>query len=135
MLDSERLKQRALYQELRREDIAAQALAAAVAGRFGKPDLDHLPGVVPLVDGGRDVQSLVALKPDQPPPERVAQDLGDLGLADPGLALQEKRPVQLERQEESGRQRPFGDVVAAGEQVQCLIDGGGQGLCHGLGRQ
>ena len=83
-----------------------------LAARLEQPDLEHLARVVPLVDGRVDVEALVALEPDQPGAERRGQDLGQLGLADAGLALEEERPTELEGQEDGGRQRPVGDVVA-----------------------
>jgi len=36
--------------------VGAERLAAAVAGRFGQADFDHLPRVVPFVDGRTDIQ-------------------------------------------------------------------------------
>ena len=66
-----------------------EPLAVVIAFGFGDADGDHLRRVVPLVDRGRDVQTLVALQPDQAPAERRGQHLGDLGLADAGLAFEE----------------------------------------------
>ena len=68
---------------------------SCVAFGLGDADRDHLRGIVPLVDRGRDVEPLVALQPDQPAPERRRQHLGDLGLADAGLAFEEQRPAHL----------------------------------------
>ena len=92
-----------------------------LAARLEQPDLEHLARVVPLVDGGVDVQALVALEPDEPRAEDRREDLGQLGLADAGLALEEQRATELERQEDGGRERPVGDVVAVAEVL-------GQGL-------
>ena len=73
-----------------------------LAARLEQPDLEHLARVVPLVDGGVDVEALVALEADEPRAEGRREDLGELGLADAGLALQEQRPAELERQEDRG---------------------------------
>ncbi len=65
------------------------------AARLQQPDLEHLARVVPLVDGGVDVEALVALEADQRRAERRGQDLGHLGLAHAGLALEEQRAAEL----------------------------------------
>jgi hypothetical protein len=62
--------------------------AARVAER---PDGQQLAGVVPLVERLVGVDALVALQPDELPPEHGGQHPGDLGLADAGLALQQQR--------------------------------------------
>ena len=49
--------------------------ATGPAPGFGQPDLDHLRGIVPLVDGRGRIQPLVALQPDQTPPSAAASDL------------------------------------------------------------
>ena len=61
----ERLQQRPLEQEARREDVVRELVAIDAAGRLGEPDLDHLPRVVPLVDRRRDVEAFVALQADE----------------------------------------------------------------------
>ena len=53
----------------------------------------------------------------------LGQDLADLGLADAGLALEEQRPPELEREIERGRERPVGDVVAARQKRLGVVDG------------
>jgi hypothetical protein len=45
----ERLQQRALEQEARREDVVRELAALDAAGGLREPDLDHLPRIVPLV--------------------------------------------------------------------------------------
>ena len=37
---------------------------------FRDPNRNHLRGVIPLVDGRRNIEALVALQPDQPPAKR-----------------------------------------------------------------
>ena len=96
-----------------------------LAARLEQPDLEHLARVVPLVDGGVDVQALVALEPDEPGAERRGEHLGELGLADAGLALEQQRAPELERQEDRGRERAVGDVVALAEVDLDGLDGAG----------
>jgi hypothetical protein len=70
---------------------------------FGQcPDLQHLAGVVPLVQCLVGVDALVALQPDQLAAEHLGQNLGDLGLADTDLALEQDRAVQRQRDEQRG---------------------------------
>ena len=94
----ERLQQRPLDQEALGEHVVLDAGAVVLAFGLGGADGDHLRGIVPLVDRGGDVEPLVALQPDQPAAERLRQHLGDLGLADAGLAFQEQRPAHLQRE-------------------------------------
>ena len=86
-------------------------LAVVLAFGLGDADRDHLRGVVPLVDRRRHVEPFVALQADQPAPERRRQHLGDLGLADAGLAFEEERPAHAQRQEQHGRERAVGEIV------------------------
>ena len=113
ILGRQRLQQRPAQQEARGEDFVRELAALDAACRLGEPDLDHLPRVVPLVDGRRGVEALVALQTYQPPAEARRQHLGDFGLADPRLALEEERPAQLQREKYRGREAPVGDVVLA----------------------
>ena len=99
-----------------------EPLAVDFARCLSEPDRHHLRGVVPLVDGGGDVEALVALQADQLALKRFRQDLGDLGLADAGLAFEEERAAQPQRQEQNGRERPVGDIIGAPEQVERFVD-------------
>ena len=58
-------------------------------------------------------------------PSDRGEDLGELGLADAGLALEEQRPAELERQEDRRRERAVGDVVALAEVGLDRLDGAG----------
>ncbi len=93
-----------------------------LATRLEQADLEHLARVVPLVHRGVDVETLVALEADQPRPERRREDLGELGLADTGLALQEEWALELEREEHRGRERAVRDVVAPPEVLGQRVD-------------
>ena len=119
----ERLQQRPLDQELFGKHVVFDALAVTLAFGFGETNGDHLRTVVPFVDGGRNIQPLVALQADQPAAQRLAQHLGDLGLADAGLAFEEQRPAHLQREIEHGRQRPVADVISLGQKIERGVDG------------
>jgi hypothetical protein len=127
----ERLQQRAADEEAGVVDVAGEALAVVDALGFGQADLDHLARVVPFVDGGGDVEALVALEADELAAEGLRQDLGDLGLADAGLALEEQRPAHAQGQEDDGGEGTVGDIAGAGEEVGGFVDGGGEGVRHG----
>ena len=61
-------------------------------------------GVVPVVDGVVQVDPLVALQPDQASACGGRQRPGHLGLADPGLALEQQRLLEHDRQLDGQRQ-------------------------------
>ena len=135
----ERLEERAADQEVAAEDVVGARLLR-LAARLQQPDLEHLARVVPLVDRGVDVEALVALEADEPGAEARGEDLGELRLADAGLALEEQRPAELQRQEDRRRERPVGDVVAAAEVVRSVprwsgcLPGGSRGRTGSDGR-
>ena len=58
---------------------------------------------------------------------RVGQDLRKLRLADAGLAFEQQRATELERQEDGGRQGPVRDVVPTAEVLGQGIDRAGAG--------
>jgi hypothetical protein len=85
--------------------------------------VQELLGVVPLVDGLADVEALVALEAQELAARPRREDLRDLGLADPRLALQEQRPVQGEREEDDGRELVVGEIPMGRERRRDLLDG------------
>jgi hypothetical protein len=96
----DRVEQRAADEEL-----GAEELLLVHRALLRGADVQELAGVVPLVDGVRDVQALVALQADQAGARGPRERLGGLRLAHAGLALQEER--LLDRQgEEEGRGEP-----------------------------
>ena len=109
-------------QELVREDVGLEAGPIRHTRRFGNPDLDHLARVVPLIDGRRHVQTLVTLESDQAPLESRGQDLAHLGLADPGLSLEEEWPPQTQRQVDGRSERPVRYITLLLEKSESLID-------------
>ena len=113
----DRLEQRPPDQVLRPEELLL-ADGAFLRGA----DVEQLPRVVPLVDGMRDVEALVALEPDQARPEDGREGFRRLGLPDPGLALEEHGLREDEREVERGREPPLGQVVGVPEGTLELVD-------------
>ena len=89
-----------------------------LAGRLGGTQVEQLAGVVPVVDGLGDVDALVALQADQFAAGHRRERLGEFGLADAGLALEEQRPLQRDRQEHRGGDALVGQVPLAGERCR-----------------
>ena len=107
----DRPQQRAAHEEPLRVQLVLHHLPAA---RLDRPQVQELAGVVPLVDGLRRVDALVALQPDQLAAGPAREHLGHLGLADPGLTLEQERPLQRERQEDrTSRGRRRGGIRVA----------------------
>ena len=68
------------------------------------------------------VDALVALEPDQPRARDAGQSLRHLGLAHPGLALQQQRLLERGRKVDGSGEAPVGEIALAG---QSLLDGCG----------
>jgi hypothetical protein len=99
------------------QQFAPEELARVAARRLGGADLEQLARVVPVVQRARDVDALVALQPDQARAGRLGERLGGLGLADPGLALQQQRLLEVDREEDRDRERLVGEVPLRGERL------------------
>ena len=97
------------------------ASASRSCAGLGEPDGEQLALVVPLVQRLGRGQPLVALQPDQRRPERAGERLGRGGLADPGLALEQQRPAELERQVQRGGQAVVDQVVDRVEPLGELV--------------
>ncbi len=70
------------------------------------PDREHLPWEVPLVHGGRCIDTFITLQAHQFPPKNGCQRLGGFGLADARRPFKQERFAQS--QGEVGRRRkPF----------------------------
>jgi hypothetical protein len=91
-------------------------------GRLDGPQVEELAGVVPLVDGLGGVDALVALQAQELAARPAGEDLGDLGLADAGLALEEQRPAQAQREEDGRGEALVRQVLVAGEGLADLFD-------------
>ena len=85
--------------------------------------MQQLAGVVPLVDGLRDVDALVALEPDELAAGPARQHLRDLGLPDAGFAFEQQRALEPQREEDRGREPLVGEVVVLRERVAHVVDG------------
>ena len=105
------------------EEAGTEELLLGHRALLGRPDVEELAGVVPLVDGVRDVEPLVALEPDQPGAPRPRERLRRLGLADAGLALEQHGLLERGREEEGCRQATVRQVVGAAERGLQLVDG------------
>ena len=81
-----------------RETLARSGIADVVR-RLGEADLHHLARDVPLVRRLRDVEAFVALHAQQRRRKRARQRLRELGLADAGLAFDEQRAAERQREE------------------------------------
>ena len=113
----DRLEQRPADQEL-----GPEQLVLGDGSLLRGADVQQLARVVPLVDGVRDVEPLVALQPDQPRAGRGRERLRGLGLADARLALEQQRLLEREREEERGREAAVGQVVRRPERRLELVD-------------
>ena len=91
--------------------------AARSPVRLGESDREQLARIVPFVERVALVDPLVALQANQPASSTAASALADLGLADPGLALEQQRLGQPQRQEHRGRQALVDEVVDAPEPI------------------
>ncbi len=123
-LRAHRLQQGPLDQIVLGEQLVLQHVAIGTARRLGSANRDHLLGEVPFIDGTGRIQPLIALQPDQAPPQAGRNRLCDLGLADPRLALQKQRPSQFQRQEHHRAQRPPADIVLPGQHPLNGVDRG-----------
>ena len=114
----DRLQQGPLHEEALLVQLGLEGVGRA-AGRLarglGGPQVEELAPVVPVVDGLGGVDALVALQPDQLAARPRRQHLGQLGLADAGLALQQQRPPQRDGQEHGGGQPLVRQVPVPGE--------------------
>ncbi len=99
----DRLQQRPLDQERVAVELAPGAGAIQLTRGLEDAQLDELARVVPLVDGVRDVESFVALQPDQVGLERRRDGAGERRLADAGLAFEKQRPAQPDARERPTR--------------------------------
>src|SRR5215203_6649403 len=127
----EGLQERPAHEELVGVEIPLEAPRVLLGPQgLGRPDVEELPRVVPLVDRLEDVYALVALEPDEGCLQDAREDLGYLGLSDPGLALEKEGASQLEGEEDRRREPLVGEVVVLAEpceEVPGTRNAGGQG--------
>ena len=91
------------------------ARPVALAFRFRKTNGNHLRAVIPLVNRGGNVQSLVTLQSDQTASKGLGQHFRDFSLANTCLPLDEQWPAHSQCQIKHRRQRAIGDVVGLGQ--------------------
>ncbi len=124
-------QQRPAHEEALGVELVLQGLGGGArrpAGGLGGPQVQELAGVVPLVDGLGDVDALVALEADQLAAGPAGQDLGHLGLADAGLALEQQRALQRQGEEDRRGQAVVGQVVVRCERVRHFSRAGPHGV-------
>src|SRR5581483_1183458 len=97
------------------QELAAEQLRLVHRAGLGCAYVQELAGVVPLVHRVRDVEALVALQPDERRAERRRERLRGLGLPDSGLAFEEERLLEGEREVERRREPAVGQVQRPGE--------------------
>ena len=97
--------------------------------RLCGPQVQELAAEVPVVERLAGLQTFVALQSVDRPAGDLGQGVGERGLADTGLALEEQRPVHRQRQVGGGRQPLVGQVPGG------LQGGGERGRVGGEGRR
>ena len=119
---SQRAQQRPRDQVLAAEQrvLGQRASSLASASRMRQ----QLARIVPLVQRLGGVDPVVALQPDQRRVEHRGQRLGGLGLAHPGLPLQQQRLREAEAEEQRGGQPLVDQVVDGGEPLRQRLDVG-----------
>jgi SEC-C motif-containing protein len=101
----ERLQQRSGEQEAPVVEGGLELLGVVGGVRgLGGPQVEELAAEVPVVERLAGLETLVALQPVDRPSGDLRQRVGQRGLADPGLALQEQGPVHDQREVGSGGQ-------------------------------
>ena len=100
--------------------------AIGLFGGFGKPDRHHLRGVIPFVDGRRDVEPFIALQPDEPPPQRLrSKPWRSRSCSTPASLFEEQRTRHAQRKKQHRRQCPVAEIIAARrEHGHGLVDRG-----------
>src|SRR6185437_14585277 len=109
------VEQRPAQQEAAREQLTL------VDASLGGAERQQLAGVIPVVDGVVDVDPLVALEADQPCVGRRGERPRDLGLPHSGLALEQQRLVEGDREVDGQRQRTTGQITLGGERFARLL--------------
>ena len=80
---------------LRADYLGGGSHVARRALGLGGAHVQQLRRVVPFVEGFAQLQAVVALQAQQLALQRDGERLGELGLADAGLAFQQQRALQL----------------------------------------
>src|SRR5581483_4437104 len=88
----------------------------------GRPQDQELTRIVPVIDRVMDIDPLVTLQPDQSSSRGGSECTSHLGLAHPGLTLQQQRLLERERQMHRQGQRPVGQVALGGQGLPDVLD-------------
>ena len=86
-------------------------------------DAEELLLVVPLEEGARLVESLVALQADELGVEHLREHLPELGLSRPGRSLGKERLLEREGEEECRLHAARGDVARGTQPLADLLEG------------
>src|SRR5215813_13206122 len=127
LVAADRGEERALEQIALREDVLLDRVGV-LADSLARLDGEQLALVIPLVEGGVLVEALVALQADQLGAVHARKRLGDLGLADPGLALEQQRALEEFHQPQRGGDVAVRHIAGGGEAVGDLVAVEGHGL-------
>ena len=112
----ERVEQRASQQEPAREQLSL------VDASLGRAQREQLSRVVPVVDRVVQVDALVALQADQARAGGRGERARHLRLADAGLALEQQRLLERDREVNAQRERPVSEVALGREGGTCRLD-------------
>ena len=146
MLGAERFEQRPRLEKLLGEEDVAELVqpadglgeAARALQHFVQRLLEHLRvqqlfAVLPLVDGLRLVQALVALQAYERQIEHVRAGFGELGFAHPRRALDKHGLAQVVRQIDGGGDAIAADVAVFLKALLQAVHGGGEARDVGHG--
>jgi hypothetical protein len=100
----------------------AQRPFRTVAQRLRQPNRQQLFAVVPIVRGGGEIESLVALQPQEPRAEHRGQRARGVGLSDAGVAFEQHGTVQADSTRQGGRQSRIRDVAGIPESLPEIVD-------------
>src|SRR5206468_3153499 len=125
------VRERSQQWTLHEETLGVQlVLVDAFVARLHRAQVEELTRVIPLVDGLRRVDSLVALQPHELATRPPREDLGDLRLSDPCLTLEQQRSLQPEREEDRRRETLVGQILMVGQALRDLGDSVGNERYH-----
>ena len=121
LVGPDRLEQRPGQQERLGEDVRLDRRPVGLVLPVGL-DPQQLLLVVPLVQRLGLVEPLVALQPDEPRAGDLGHRLGQLGLADPGRALDQHRLLEPVGEVHDARDAGVGEVVRAPQALDDVVD-------------
>ena len=123
----DRLQQRSTNEEALGEQLVLKHIRLRLrrrTGRFCRPEVQQLSGVIPFVEGLRGVDAFVALQSYEFGAGRGSYDLRELGLADARVPFEQERSLKLSGQEDRCRQSAVSEVFLAAKAIEDRIDAG-----------